>query len=52
MKIKFSRHVDELGRIVLPKEVRDILKLSTGDTVEISVRRGKVIVGKAKERQG
>lgn len=29
------RKVDELGRIVLPKETRDILFISEGDSLEI-----------------
>ena len=36
------RRIDELGRIVLPKEIRKILKLTTGDALEIYLENGEV----------
>ncbi len=40
------RRIDELGRIVLPKEIRKILKINTGDALEISIDSGVVCVTK------
>ncbi len=42
MKNKFIRKIDELGRIVIPKEIRSTLGLDTGDDIEISVSDGTV----------
>ena len=38
------RHVDDLGRIVVPKEIRRILGINTGDPVEFFVHDGCVVV--------
>lgn len=35
MKESYIRTVDELGRVVLPKELRDVLDLNPGDQVEL-----------------
>ena len=40
------RHVDELGRIVLPIEMRRIMGLGTQDKVEIYVDGDKIILKK------
>lgn len=40
------RRIDELGRIVLPKEMRKILKISTGDALEVSLENGEVLIKK------
>ena len=42
MKSGIVRKIDELGRIVIPKEIRKTLKLNTGDEVEIFVDDNKV----------
>ena len=38
------RRIDELGRIVIPKEIRNTLRLNMGDVVEILVEDNKVIL--------
>lgn len=38
------RRVDELGRIVLPKELRDIFDINAGDSIEIYTDRDNTIV--------
>lgn len=38
------RRVDELGRIVIPKEIRKIFRLYEGSTLEISVNKNNEIV--------
>lgn len=40
------RKVDELGRIVLPKEIRTSFELDSGDGVEIFVEKDKIILQK------
>ena len=40
------RKVDELGRIVLPKESRTSFELEPGDGVEIFVEKDKIILQK------
>ena len=40
------RHVDELGRIVIPKEMRKKMDLASSDPVEIYVDGDKIILTK------
>ncbi|WP_345805487.1 AbrB/MazE/SpoVT family DNA-binding domain-containing protein [Bacillus subtilis] len=40
------RKVDELGRIVLPKELRRILKINERDPIEIFVEDEKIVLRK------
>ena len=40
------RKVDELGRVVIPKEMRTVLNISNGDPVEINVEGSKVYLTK------
>ncbi|BDB99508.1 AbrB/MazE/SpoVT family DNA-binding domain-containing protein [Saccharolobus caldissimus] len=36
--------VDERGRIVIPKEIRDKLNLKEGSKVEINIENGRIII--------
>ena len=38
------RKVDELGRIVIPKEIRKVLDIKTGSSLEISINEEKQLV--------
>ena len=40
------RKIDELGRIVLPKELRKCLNINTGDDFQIRVEDEKIILEK------
>ncbi len=40
------RCIDQLGRIVIPKEMRRSLKIDTGDGVEISMEGKRIIMQK------
>lgn len=40
------RRIDELGRIVIPKEVRKRLRMDSGDLVDISVSEDNVVLSK------
>ena len=44
LKTGMVRRIDELGRIVIPKEIRKNLKLNMGDIVEIYVEDNKVML--------
>ncbi len=37
------RKIDNLGRIVIPREIRSLLELKTGDEMEISVENNAVV---------
>ena len=41
-----TRRIDELGRIVIPKEIRKNLKIRDSDELEISVKDGNIILNK------
>ncbi len=40
------RRIDELGRIVIPKEIRKKLKIRNGDSIDICIDEDKVILQK------
>lgn len=40
------RRLDELGRIVLPMELRKTLDLKVKDSIEISVEKGSIVLRK------
>ena len=46
MKTGMVRKIDELGRIVIPKEIRNSLRLNTGDSVEIFIEDNKILLKK------
>ena len=39
-----TRKIDELGRIVLPKEIRKTLNINTGDDFQISIENERIIL--------
>ena len=43
------RNVDELGRIVIPKEMRTKMDISSSDPIEIYVEEDKIILKKYEE---
>lgn len=46
----FVNRVDDLGRILLPKEIRRVLKIHTGDSLEISLNsENNIVINKYKE---
>ena len=45
-KTGMTRPIDEVGRIVLPKEIRQKMDLKTKDELEISVEEDKIILRK------
>lgn len=47
-----TRRVDELGRVVIPKEIRQILKIRTGTPLEIFVEGDRLVLRKYAVAQG
>ena len=41
-----TRRIDELGRIVIPKEIRKNLQIRNNDELEINVQNNKIILSK------
>ena len=46
VKTGMTRRIDELGRLVIPKEIRKNLKIKDNDQVEINVIDNKIILNK------
>ena len=46
METGITRPVDKLGRIVIPKEVRDMLRIERDDCLEIFIEDDKIILRK------
>jgi transcriptional pleiotropic regulator of transition state genes len=46
MRVGTPRRIDQLGRIVIPAELRHALGLSDGDPVDIRIENGAVVVTK------
>ena len=46
VKTGMTRRIDELGRLVIPKEIRNNLKIKDNDQVEINVIYNKIILNK------
>lgn len=44
-----ARKIDDLGRIVLPAEIRRRFELTEGSLVEISVEGNHIVLGKVEE---
>ena len=42
-----SRQIDELGRMVIPKEIRDALDITPKDSMEIYIEGESIILKKA-----
>lgn len=52
MKIgEHIRRVDYLGRIQIPKDIRESLKIKEGCSMEIVAIDGLIIIGKVKESE-
>lgn len=46
MNIGTIRRIDNLGRIVIPKEIRKVLKIKNGDNLEIFIKQDNIIMKK------
>ena len=45
-KSGITRRIDELGRLVIPKEIRKNLKIKDNDQIEISIVNDKIVLSK------
>ena len=45
------RRIDELGRIVIPKEIRKSHRLNEGDPIEFYLEQGKIVLRKQNEME-
>lgn len=43
-KSYFLRKIDELGRVVIPIEIREALKIKEADTLKIHIENGNIII--------
>jgi AbrB family looped-hinge helix DNA binding protein len=43
------RRIDDLGRIVIPRQVRELTDIKLGDQFSISARNGEIILTPIKE---
>ena len=41
-----TRQIDDLGRIVIPKDIRKAIGVNSGDTMEISINGNSVVLTK------
>lgn len=46
MSYKVIRNIDKLGRVVLPKSLRESLNIKIGDALELNVESGKLVISK------
>ena len=46
------RKIDELGRIVIPKEIRKVLKINSGDDLQIYIDNESIILKKYSAMEG
>ena len=44
LKMKFYKHLDWLGRVAIPKDIRAVMELKEGDKLEISLRQDNTIL--------
>ena len=44
--IGIVRRIDDLGRIVIPKEIRNTLRIKSGDNLDVMVYDNKIILQK------
>ena len=45
----FIREVDSVGRIVIPKDLRRTLELTSDDNIEITLENGCIVLTKSEE---
>ena len=44
LKMKFYKHLDWLGRVAIPKDIRAVMELKEGYKVEICLRQDNTIL--------
>ena len=51
-KTGITRKLDELGRIVIPKEIRNTFKIEEGDQIEFYLNNDEIIIKKPSPLKG
>lgn len=51
MAIKFIRKIDELGRVVIPKDLREMFNLKPDNVIEITADDTYILISKADEEK-
>lgn len=52
LKMKFYKHLDWLGRIAIPKDIRAYMEIQEGDKVEIHLNENnEIIIRKVEENE-
>ena len=52
LKMKFYKHLDWLGRVAIPKDIRAVMELKEGDKVEIHLNENnEIIIRKVTENE-
>ncbi|MBQ8371867.1 MAG: AbrB/MazE/SpoVT family DNA-binding domain-containing protein [Clostridia bacterium] len=46
MDFYFYRRIDKLGRIVIPKDIRDLLSIENNDVLSIRTTRDGILISK------
>ena len=46
MSINFVKRIDDLGRIVIPKEIRRILRIDNNENMEITLENREIVIKK------
>lgn len=52
MYLEPSRRVDDLGRIVIPRKIRESLEIKAGDLIDIRCINGEIILKKIIDEEG
>ena len=47
---RIDRRIDDLGRIVIPKDIRKELGIAIGESLDINIEDGKIIIQKIEEK--
>ena len=50
MTIKFIRKIDDLGRVVIPKDLREMFDLKPGDDIAISADDMYILISKVESK--
>ena len=47
----FKKKIDSMGRIVLPKGVRDFLGIKEEDMLDIEIKKNEIVIRKSEEEK-
>ena len=50
MTNKIKRMIDKLGRVYIPSNIRELLGVEKGDTIEFVIEKNKIILQKCSDK--